>query len=80
MLVEDLISQHQELYSQRHGSPYDRGSADSYYRRGFNPHYFIGDSYSSTRLDLEDMSAEEITAYSAGYGDNELLGNWKDYR
>ena len=80
MLVEDLIEQHQQLYSQRHGGPYDRGTADSYYRRGFNPHYFVGDSYNSTRLDLVDMSANEIAAYSAGYGDNELLGNWKDWR
>ncbi len=80
MLAEDLIKQHQAIYSQRHGGPYDRGSADSYYRRGFEPHYYVGDSYNSTRLDLVDMSANEIAAYTAGYGDNELLGNWKDYR
>ena len=78
MLVEDLIEQHHQLYSQRHGGPYDRGTADSYYRRGFNPHYYVGDSYNSTRLDLVDMSANEIAAYTAGFGDNELLGNYKE--
>lgn len=64
-------------YSTRHGGPYDRGSADSYYGRGYNPHYFVGDSYNSTRLELVDMSAEEITAYTAGYNDNEESGERK---
>jgi len=31
----------------RHGGPYDRGSADSYYQRGYNPHYYKGDTGSS---------------------------------
>ena len=78
MLVEDLIKQHQAMYSQRHGGPYDRGSCDSYYRRGFNPHYYVNDSYNSTRLDLVDMSANEIAAYTAGYCDSELMGNYKE--
>ena len=26
-------------YDERHGGPWDRGSADSYYGRGSNPHY-----------------------------------------
>ena len=28
--------------NRRHGGPYDRGSADSYYRRPPRPHYFVG--------------------------------------
>ena len=28
-----------ERYDQRHGGPFDRGTADSYYRREFDPHY-----------------------------------------
>lgn len=67
----------QTMYDTRHGGPYDRGSADSYYGRGYNPHYFVGDSYNSTRLELVDMSAEEITAYTAGYNDNEESGERK---
>ena len=27
-------------YDARHGGPFDRGTADSYYSREFNPHYF----------------------------------------
>lgn len=63
----------------RHGGAYDRGSADSYYGRGFNPHYFVGATYSTTRIDEVDMSAEEIEAYAQGYDDNELLGNFKQW-
>lgn len=66
------------LYSTRHGGPYDRGSADSYYGREYAPHYFVGDSYSSTRLEMVDMSASEITAYTAGYRDNEASGSRKN--
>jgi len=66
-------------YDQRHGSPWDRGSADSYYRRSFNPHYFVGDSYNSPRISLAQMTAEEITAYTAGYNYNEDNGDFKDW-
>ena len=27
-------------YDTKHGSPYDRGSADRYYGRGSEPHYY----------------------------------------
>jgi len=63
----------------RHGGPYDRGSADSYYRRGFNPHYYTGATYMSDRVELADMTPEEITAYTKGYNDNEDDGNFKDW-
>jgi hypothetical protein len=66
-------------YNQRHGGPYDRGQADCYYGREYSPHYFTGDSYNSTRLELADMSAEEIVAYTAGYRDQEASGDKKEY-
>ena len=66
-------------YDQRHGGPYDRGSADSYYGRDYNPHYFVGDSYNSPKIELEQMTAREITAYTAGYRDNEFNGDKKEY-
>ena len=66
-------------YDKRHGGPYDRGSADSYYRRGYNPHYFTGSTYRSEEVPLEHMTAEEITAYTKGYNDNEESGNFKDW-
>ena len=69
----------EQSYNQRHGGPYDRGQADSYYGREYSPHYFTGDSYNSTRLELVDMSAKEIADYTAGYRDNEANGDKKEY-
>ena len=66
-------------YDQRHGGPYDRGSADSYYGRLFDPHYYVEGTGTSPRVELGDMTAEEITAYTAGYRDNEQFGNKKNW-
>jgi len=66
-------------YDHRHGGPYDRGSADSYYRRPFDPHYFKGDTYSTDKVSMEEMTVEEIVAYTKGYNDNEKEGNFKDW-
>ena len=54
-------------YDTRHGGPYDRGSADAWYGREVNPHYFTGATYQSTKIEEVDMSEEEIAAYMAGY-------------
>ena len=69
----------QPNYDPRHGGPYDRGSADSYYSRGYHPHYFEGATSTTSRVDLENMTAAEITAYTAGYNDNEQFGNKKEW-
>jgi len=53
----------------RHGGAYDRGSADAYYRRSVEPHYYTGATYTSPRLEAVDMSREEIAAYMAGYNE-----------
>lgn len=66
-------------YSTRHGGPFDRGAADSYYGRGQDVHYFVGDSYNSVRLEQVDMSENEVEAYLAGYQWNELYGDKKDW-
>jgi len=70
-------------YDKRHGGPWDRGSADSYYGRGFQPHYYkgdtrgSGDTYGSEKV--EDLTEEELEAYRAGYEQNEEEGNFKDW-
>jgi hypothetical protein len=66
-------------YDKRHGGPYDRGSADSYYGRPFNPHYFVGDTHLSDKISLEEMSPEEIVEYTKGYNDNEEFGSKKEW-
>jgi hypothetical protein len=66
-------------YDKRHGGPWDRGSADSYYRRRFRPHYFVGDTAMSEEISEEKMTLEQIRAYSAGYEYNESSGDHKDW-
>jgi hypothetical protein len=63
----------------RHGGAWDRGSADSYYRRGAKPHYYLGGTHMSDIVTEERMTAEEIAAYYAGYEWNEKLGDFKNW-
>ena len=71
--VEDM------KYDDRHGGPYDRGGADSYYRRGFNPHYYSGATMQSEEIPEALMTTAEVEAYRAGYKDNEDAGDFKDW-
>lgn len=75
----DIEKQIDAVYDKRHGGPYDRGGADSYYRRGFNPHYFTASTYNSVEVTKENMTDAEIAAYEAGYYDNEIAGDFKDW-
>lgn len=60
-----------------HGSLYDRGMADSYYRRGPGPHY--GGVGGDSGEKVTDLTQEEKTEYLEGYRENERLGDHKDY-
>ena len=62
-----------------HGGPYDRGSADSYYGRGRDPHYYPLGTYNGDRVEACDMTAEQIAEYHKGYDENEADGNFKDW-
>jgi hypothetical protein len=64
-------------YGDRHGGPFDRGAADSYYGRLRNPHYYVGGT--GTSDEVTDLTAEEIEAYHAGYDYNEEFGDKKEY-
>lgn len=63
-------------YDCRHGGPYDRGSADYYYRRPFNPHYYVGATRSTKLVTREEMTTEEIAAYRAGYASGIDQKDW----
>jgi len=52
-------------YDTRHGGPYDRGGADFYYGRPFDPHYFEAGTYTSPKITA--LSPAEVEAYRAGY-------------
>ena len=74
-LTEQAMKQ-SAYYDERHGGPYDRGAADSWYGREYNPHYFVGDTYSTAKIELAEMTPAEIVAYTAGYTDNEFNGKY----
>ena len=62
----------------RHGGPYDRGSADSYYGRPMDPHYYVLDTYSSEMVPLKGGD-EGFDEYMEGYRENTEAGNFKDW-
>ncbi len=62
-----------------HGFQTDRGSADSYYRRGSNPHYYPNATHKGTLIEKENMTNAEIQSYVRGYLENENDGNFKDW-
>lgn len=66
-------------YNTRHGGPFDRGSADSYYGRGIDIHYYVGATAQSERIEGKDMTPEQIVDYMAGYEYNEKFGDKKDW-
>lgn len=72
--MEDYVKQ----FDQSYGSPFDRGSADSYYHRPPNPHFYPNGTNAPPRIGLALMSSEDIRAYYAGYDYNEELGHKKE--
>ena len=61
----------------RHGSARDRGRADYYYGRLYDPHYYKGDSLTTKLIQQENMTEEEIKQYAEGYRDQ--LEGQKDW-
>ena len=78
-MVAEMIKFNGVEYNARHGGPFDRGSADSWYSRERSPHYYVGDTGMSTRLEEVDMSEKEVADYNAGYDYNEQSGGKKEY-
>jgi hypothetical protein len=62
-----------------HGLAFDRGSADSWYSRSIEPHYWTDGSYGGEQIVVENMTQEEVEAYLAGYHLNEEDGGKKDW-
>ena len=69
----------QHNYDQTHGSPFDRGSADSYYGRPRDPHWYPEGTYRGDRITKDQMSNQQIQAYLAGYQWNEQYGDKKSW-
>jgi len=64
-------------FNRDHGSLFDRGSADSYYGRPHDPHYYPQGTGRGVKV--VDLNPAEIAEYMAGYEHNEKSGDRKDY-
>jgi hypothetical protein len=61
-----------------HGSPYDRGSADAYYRRPINPPYYPSSDVGFSEP-MKSMTKDQENEYLKGYWDQQKSGDFKDY-
>ncbi len=68
-----------KTYTTWHGSPFDRGSADSWYSRGAKPHWYPEGTGRGEIVTEERMSKAEVEAYYAGYDYNERYGGKKEW-
>ena len=60
-----------------HGGLFDRGSADSYYGRPQDPHWYPEGSYHGEKI--AGLNSAEIEEYLAGYDWNEQYGHKKSW-
>ena len=67
-----------QFIRKQHGSLFDRGSADSYYGRGPDPHWWPEGTHNGEKV--TDLTQEEQLEYFAGYRWNEQYGDKKDWR
>jgi hypothetical protein len=66
-------------YNAAHGSPFDRGSADSYYGRPQSPHKYPNGTGNAPRVEGPDMTLAEMAQYFRGYEYNERFGDKKSW-
>ena len=59
-----------------HGSPLDRGSADRYYGRPYDPHYWPMGTHNGIRIDGEQMDPLQVAEYTFGYENETDRKNW----
>jgi len=60
----------------KHGSPEDRGSADRYYQRMYDPHWYPNGTGNNPRILKQDMSEEEIALYKKGWDEEGERKDW----
>jgi hypothetical protein len=68
-----------KVYDRRHGGPFDRGAADSWYSRAVRPHFFSDATHRSERIEERFMTKTQIAEYLAGYEYNEQFGGKKGW-
>ena len=65
-----------QMIDTNHGSPFDRGAADSHYGRAQAPHKGGVGEGTGPRVDAVALTEQECWQYYAGYEYNEKFG-WK---
>jgi hypothetical protein len=60
----------------KHGDCFDRGSADAYYGRPFEPHWYPDGTGKGIRIVQSDMTAQEIAEYTEGYENETDRKDW----
>lgn len=64
----------------RHGSLYDRGTADSYYHRPARPHWWPNADTGKGEIVIDaELTDDERAEYLAGYEWNEQYGDKKEW-
>ena len=58
------------------GSPKDRGSADRYYGRRYEPHYYPNGTGKGIRIIEVLMTKEQIADYKDGWDNEEDRKDW----
>tara|TARA_R110002124_G_scaffold274509_1_gene444452 strand:+ start:818 stop:1060 length:243 start_codon:yes stop_codon:yes gene_type:complete len=79
MATDDTRFFNGKYYDAWHGSPFDRGSADSWYDRAKSPHYYPNGTGNNPRIEPPEMKDSEVKAYLAGHAYNEQHGGKKDW-
>ena len=77
MEVCEKIEYRGQVFDRSHGSPFDRGAADSYYHRPRDPHRGGVGGASGPRIEATNPAT--INEYNAGYDYNEQFGDKKDW-
>lgn len=60
----------------KHGSAADRGSADAYYGRGADPHFYPNGTYKEPRIGIEGMTPEQVSDYYEAYMAQDDRKDW----
>ena len=77
--MKNTIDYRGQTFDRTHGSPFDRGAADSWYSRPQDPHWYPNGSYVGNRIESKDMNIAEMRAYFMGYEYNEQFGGKKSW-
>lgn len=71
-----MINRGEQIMDKSHGSPYDRGSADAYYMRGFDPHWWPEGTNHGKRIEADAMTEQQLKEYEAGWKEQTEYKEW----